>query len=218
MDDSSGDERYSCFHLERPLQITVANEQVRRESRSRRRISRQSDPGMGVLGHMPRQFIGVRMSRRGEDRVGIETCDCPVGADKAAGWSPGSFEPVIQRVVQWGTRVERGKGVMREASVGAKQAAGWRAFLQLKGQSEAGHLAGAMLAASRGMRLIVARIWLEPGEGRHGFPGNPQEEREEESGSSVPASAGGKREADITMVGWALAPGDSRAGTRASTD
>ena len=44
-------------------------------------ISRQSDLGMGVLGHMPRQFIRVRMSRRGEDGVGIGTCDCPVGAD-----------------------------------------------------------------------------------------------------------------------------------------
>ena len=47
MDDSSGDERYSCFHLERPLQITVANEQVRRESRSRRRDQSSERPRHG---------------------------------------------------------------------------------------------------------------------------------------------------------------------------
>ena len=47
MDDSSGDGRYSRFHLERPLQITVANEQVRRESRSRRRDQSSERPRHG---------------------------------------------------------------------------------------------------------------------------------------------------------------------------
>ena len=47
MDDSSGDEWYSRFHLERPLQITVANEQVRRESRSRRRDQSSERPRHG---------------------------------------------------------------------------------------------------------------------------------------------------------------------------
>ena len=72
MDDSSGDERYSRFHLERPLQITVANEQVRRESRSRRRDQSAERPRHGRSpAHTPSVHRGSDVQkgrRRSRDR------------------------------------------------------------------------------------------------------------------------------------------------------
>ena len=72
MDDSSGDERYSRFHLERPLQITVANEQVRRESRSRRRDQSPERPRHGrSRAHAPSVHQGSDVQegrRRSRDR------------------------------------------------------------------------------------------------------------------------------------------------------
>ena len=72
MDDSSGDERYSRFHLERPLQITVANEQVRRESRSRPRDQSSERPRHGrSRAHAPSVHWGSDVQegrRRSRDR------------------------------------------------------------------------------------------------------------------------------------------------------
>ena len=58
MDDSSGDERYSHFHLERPLHITVENEQVRREYWSRHR-----DQPSGQLRHGRSQAHALSVHR-----------------------------------------------------------------------------------------------------------------------------------------------------------